>query len=173
MAEDHALMGGKLHLYRRENSTNWQCSAYLNGKNWRVSTKEDSLALAKDFAEDWYLGLRGKSRAGELRTGKTFQQAAEKFLGEYEVITEGERSPQYVKGLGEKLALHLLPFFGPKVVSEITPGMVQEYRVHRATSRKDKNGERTRRDGLCVHGRIELREFAGRCESRAGEVART
>ncbi len=37
------------------NSSHWQCSTYLAGKNWRVSTKEDSLALAKDFAEDWYL----------------------------------------------------------------------------------------------------------------------
>ena len=55
MAEDHQLMGGKLHVYRRENSGNWQCSTYLAGKNWRVSTKEDSLSHAKDFAEDWYL----------------------------------------------------------------------------------------------------------------------
>ena len=29
------------------------------------STKEDGLAKAKDFAEDWYLGLRGKVRDGE------------------------------------------------------------------------------------------------------------
>ena len=55
MAEHHEMMGGKLHVYRRENSGFWQCSTYLNGKNWRVSTKEDSLAHAIDFAEDWYL----------------------------------------------------------------------------------------------------------------------
>ena len=61
MTEHHELMGGKLHVYRRENSGYWQCSTYLAGKNWRVSTKEDSLAHAKDFAEDWYLELKGKS----------------------------------------------------------------------------------------------------------------
>ena len=61
MPEKHELMGGKLHVYRRENSNHWQCSTYLAGKNWRVSTKEDSLALAKDFAQDWYLGLMGKA----------------------------------------------------------------------------------------------------------------
>lgn len=29
----HSLMGGKLHVYKRENSRYWQCSTYLNGKN--------------------------------------------------------------------------------------------------------------------------------------------
>lgn len=138
MAEHHQLMGGKLHVYRRPNSRHWQCSTFLHGKNWRVSTKQDSLSLAKDFAEDWYLELRGKSRAGILKVGKTFQQAADQFLKEYEIITEGERSKTYVAAFRMILRVHLLPFFGTKVLTEITPGLVQEYRIHRATSRIDK-----------------------------------
>ncbi len=59
----------------------------LRGKTGRVSTKEESLAQAKEIAEDWYLGLKGKDRIGELKGGKTFRHAAEKFLVEYEVIT--------------------------------------------------------------------------------------
>jgi len=142
MPEKHELMGGRLHVYRRENSNHWQCSTYMAGKNWRVSTKEDSLALAKDFAQDWYLGLMGKDRAGMLKVGKTFKQAADLFLQEYEIITAGERSPQYVRIMNGMLRVHLLPFFGTKVVSEITPGVVQEYRIHRMTSRLDpKTGE--------------------------------
>ncbi len=136
-AEQHSLMGGKLHVYRRENSTNWQCSTFLAGKNWRVSTKEDSLSLAKEFAEDWYLELRGKKRAGELVIGKTFKQAADRFTDEFEVITQGQRSPIYVKGHKDRLKNHLIPFFGSKVVAEITPGLVQDYRIHRM-----KNGRR-------------------------------
>jgi hypothetical protein len=27
----HSLMDGKLHVYRRENSSQWQCSTYLAG----------------------------------------------------------------------------------------------------------------------------------------------
>lgn len=140
MSEHHRLMGGKLHVYRRENSSHWQCSTYICGKNRRISTKEDSLALAKEIAEDWYLELRGKSRAGEFKTGKTFRQAADQFKHEYEALTEGERSPEYVKLLKDKIEVHLMPFFGNKVLSEITPGLVQEYRIHRMTSRKDANG---------------------------------
>jgi integrase len=137
MPEHHELMGGKVHLYRRENSPHWQCSTYLADKNWRVSTKEESLGRAKDFAEDWYLELKFKKRLGELKGGKTFQQAAEKFLLEYEVITLGERSPKYVEGVGIRLKVHLLPFFGDKTLAEITPGLVQDYRIHRLTSRTD------------------------------------
>lgn len=31
----------------------------------------------------------------------------------------------------------MLPFFGKKALSEITPGLVQDYRIHRSSSRKD------------------------------------
>ena len=49
----HSILGNKVHVYKRENSRYWQCSAYLQGKNRRTSTKEESLEHAKQFAEDW------------------------------------------------------------------------------------------------------------------------
>ncbi len=128
---DHVLMGGRLHVYKRDNSRYWQCSTFLGGHNHRISTKEDSLSRAMDIAEDWYLELRGKLRTGDLKHGKTFAQAAVQFLREYEIITEGQRNPDYVKDNGRRLKKHLLPFFGDMVLSEITPGQVQEYRIHR------------------------------------------
>ncbi len=138
MQEHFELMGGKLHLYRRENSRNWQCSTFLAGRNWRQSTREDGFGHAKAIAEDWYLGLKGKMRDGELKVGKTFKEAAKKFMPEYQALTFGERSPKYVEGLDITLKAHLLPFFHNRRLSEITPGLVQEYRIHRMTSRKDK-----------------------------------
>src|SRR6266478_10044497 len=96
----HELMGGKLQVYQRGNSRFWQCSASVGGKQRRSSTKEESLSLAKQIAEDWYLELRGKARAGLLKSEKTFDQAAEQFLKEYEVITEGHRSPRWVERHG-------------------------------------------------------------------------
>lgn len=94
----HELMGGKLQVYQRGNSRFWQCSASVGGKQRRASTKEESLALAKQIAEDWYLELRGKDRAGLLKSEKLFRQIAEQFLKEYEAITEGHRSPRWVEG---------------------------------------------------------------------------
>jgi integrase len=142
MGEKHSLMGGKLNVYKRENSDCWQCSTYLAGKNHRASTKEESLSKAKDFAEDWFLELHGKFKRGEVKEGKTFKFASEQFVREYGVITQGERSPQYVSGNADRIRVHLNPFFGNKVLSEITSGLVQEYRAYRMTSRLNpKTGE--------------------------------
>ncbi|WP_026789984.1 integrase [Pleomorphomonas oryzae] len=127
----HLVLGDKVRVYRRANSSLWQCSTYMDGKEWRVSSKTDSLAKAKEFAEDWYLELRGKSRAGELKKEKTFADAAKQFTLEYEALTRGERNPLYVKGHEARLVNHLLPYFGEKGLSAITSGMVQEYRVSR------------------------------------------
>ncbi|MCC6206419.1 MAG: phage integrase SAM-like domain-containing protein [Hyphomicrobiales bacterium] len=139
--EHHTLMGGRLHVYRRENSRFWQCSTYMAGKNRRITTKEDSLALAKEIAEDWYLELRGKHRRGEIKTEKTFKEAAAQFEREYVIITQGQRNPAYVEGHKRRLALHLLPFFGNMGLSEVTPGQVQEYRIHRLQKAMEQRGQ--------------------------------
>ena len=131
------IAGGKLHLYKREHSAVWQCSTFLAGRNHRRTTKQRHLERAKEIAEEWYLSLRVKHRAGELEGGPTFAQAAEKFVPEYEALTAGERSPQYVKDQERRLKKHLLPFFGRKPVAAITDQTVQDYRVHRRTKPKE------------------------------------
>jgi hypothetical protein len=82
LRESHSLVGGKVQIYRRDNSRFWRCAASVGGKQRRTSTKEESLALAKQVAEDWYLELRGKDRAGLLISEKTFRQAADQFVKE-------------------------------------------------------------------------------------------
>src|SRR3974390_524542 len=153
------LAGGKLHLYKRENSNVWQCATYLAGRNHRKTTKHKDLDRAKEIAEEWYLSLRLKHRAGELEGGPTFAQAADKFLPEYETLTQGERNPRYVKQHGDRLRLHLLPFFGPKPVANITEQTVQDYRVHRMTSRTDKKSGEVKRPSrsLLHHEAVTLR----------------
>lgn len=141
MAEQHTVLGGKVHVYKRDNSSYWQCSTYLGGKNRRMSTKEDSLSRAKEIAEDWYLQLRGKLRTGEIKTEKTFADASEQFLREFEIITQGQRSKEYVEGKHLRSKVHLIPFFGPMGLSEISPGQVQEYRIHRLQQAVEKYGK--------------------------------
>src|SRR5580704_19630122 len=130
----HAILGGKVKLYRRDDGgENWFCSAYFHGKNRRKSTKTGSLSHAEEIAEDWFLELRGKGRAGLLGpTGPTFNQAADAFEEEYEISTNGERSPRWVIEHKAHLRNHLRPFLGKKAVSEITADTAQEYRIHRS-----------------------------------------
>jgi integrase len=157
MPEHHEMMGGKLHLYKRENSSHWQCSTYLAGKNRRKSTKEDSLSHAKEIAEDWYLELRGKARGGELVSGPTFKKAADQFLSEYEAITQGQRSPGWVKTYEWMLRVYLLPYFGKMALSEITAGKVQEYRIHRRQLAMDKRGKPPSRTAM-HHETVTIRQ---------------
>lgn len=137
MPKSHVtLFDDRLHIYRREEPDGtegriWQCSTYLKGKNWRVSTKTDSFEAAKIFAEDWFFNMRGKAKSGELKGGPMFKKAADQFLLEYPIITAGERNESYVEGKEGKVRVHLMPFFGTKALAEITPGLISEYRMRR------------------------------------------
>ena len=163
--ESHLLMDGALHVYRRENSRYWQCSTYLGSRNHRQTSKEASLAAAKDFARDWYMercvedrqrrrggvallgnsvqpliagpGASSDGRRRQTPTGPSFEDAAKAFTREFEIITLGERNPRYVGSKSEHVRIHLLPFFGNTALADITAGKVQEYRAHRQASRVD------------------------------------
>jgi integrase len=146
-SEVHKILGDKVNIYKRENSSHWQCATYLGGRNHRKSTKEESLARAKEIAEDWYLELRGKFRSGELgkeearKKGKLFTDAADQFLTEFEQLTQGQRSPHYIFGIKRRLEKCLKPFFGHLGVNEITAGTVSDYRVHRTKQAMEKHGQ--------------------------------
>lgn len=130
-----SILDGKVHVYKRDNSRFWQCSTYMQ-KNHRTSTKCEVLREAKEFAEDWYFDLRSLHKRGEILGEKTFADAAKKFELEYEVITEGQRSPKWVRGHKDRIRLHLNPFFGKLAISKVTSGKVQDYRVKRMQSEK-------------------------------------
>jgi hypothetical protein len=129
----HHMFDGRLQVYKRENSQVWQAAARVGERRFRQTTGEEDLSRAKDVAEEWYLGLRGKLRNGEIvKDERTFKSAAALYLREMRVLAVSLRSPKYVEGLELRLNRHLLPFFGDKPLSAINRGLVQAYRVKRA-----------------------------------------
>jgi len=48
----HALLDNKMQLYMRPKSPFWNASFSVGGKQLRTTTKEESLARAKDSARD-------------------------------------------------------------------------------------------------------------------------
>ena len=133
------LLGGKVQLYQRGTSRFWQARSSVGGMQRQFSTKKESLEQASKVAEDWFLTLHAKDRIGVLNSGPTFKKAADQFLKEYGVITEGERSEKWTEGHAIRLRLHLVPFFGELPLNKVTPGKVQEYRVHRMTTYQEPN----------------------------------
>ncbi len=47
-----------------------------------------------------------------------------------EALTHGRRSPRWVRGHKNRIRLDVQPYFGNKIVSEITSGVAQKYRLH-------------------------------------------
>lgn len=142
--ENHAVLGGKAYVFKRDDSKYWQAATFLNGRNFRHSTKEAQLQNAIQFAEDWYISLRGQASIGILQTPQTvkeetFREYAETFLNEYGLITGGQRSAKWVQGHAIRLRVHLLPFFGDLPISAVNTAKAQEYRVMRMTPRSEKN----------------------------------
>jgi integrase len=146
MSTRHSILGGKVQLFQRPRSPYWQSTATVGGVQHMKSTGQESLNLAKDVAEDWYLNLKGVERWGgglartkKRQDGTLFRDAASAFLEEFETLTGGERSPKYVGVLRSKIDKYLVPFFDEKYVDEIDDDMVVAYRIERAKA-KDKDG---------------------------------
>jgi integrase len=152
MTARHEILGGKVQLYKR--GSIWHCSASVGGIQHRETTKKEELGQAEDAAEDWYLELRGKFKRGELGklveadAHKTFGEAAEEFIREFPLLTEGQRSKTYIAGVVRRLRGHIIPFLGPKGISKVTPGAVQEYFVHRVEAAKETTGKTLARNTM-------------------------
>jgi hypothetical protein len=65
------------------------------------------------------------------------------------LTTEGQRSEIYVGAHRRRLDNHIPPFMRDKGLSEITPGLTQEYRIHR-------NGKIYRQVGLAACAQHDL-----------------
>lgn len=132
----HTMFDGRLQLYRRSANGPWQAAARVGGRRFRQTTGEEALDRAKDVAEEWYLDLRGKLRAGRLEAPapreKTFGEAAQSYLREARVLAATVRSPRYIELVEMRMNAHVLPFFKDKPLSAVNKGLVQSYRVKRA-----------------------------------------
>ncbi|WP_293443973.1 hypothetical protein [Planktotalea sp.] len=77
------------------------------------------------------MSLKLRQSKGEKLSDKTFVQAAERFIKEYEVMTGGTRNKDHVRGQFSRISNHLLSYFGNRPLAEVTAGAIQHYRLFR------------------------------------------
>ena len=148
---------------------------YSCRKQYRSTTKQDEIRRAFDVAEDWFLELRGKFKRGEVgkleevNGEKRFKDAAEQFIREYPIMTDGQRNAQYVKAHERRLRKNLIPFFGEKPLSQVTSGLIHEYRLQRMEKFKEKNGKPLARQTL--HQEIVVLRQVLKLAIRKGDLA--
>lgn len=154
------LLGGDVQMFKRPRSPFWYAQTTVAGRQRKTSTKQENQKRAEDAAKAWYLALIGKAANGEISSERTFAAAAKKFMAEYETITQGQRSPKWVDGHRGRIRLHLIPFFGETELPSITPGMIQDYRVHRIkVGTAARGGNFKNRKGLADPTPAELRKI--------------
>jgi hypothetical protein len=135
-----------------------------NGCNWRASTKTDSLALAKQFAEDWYLNLRGQSHAGlleEKEEGKEVQGGGSEIPRGVADPHHGQRSERYVNDQKKRLAA-IPPFLGDRGDRCHPAGLQNRDKTRMVRSDVtiedsrwvEFQGRHLRVSGRCVHTRV-------------------
>ncbi len=115
----------------KEFAREWYMAAYIDASRRKQQSRISKLLGKFDLAPDAVPTPRA-ARAAKP-SGPTFREAAEKFIAEYNIVTQGQRNEQVAKGHELRINVHLIPFFGDKSVEEINAGLVQEYRMKRTT----------------------------------------
>jgi hypothetical protein len=141
MPEQPTILGGRSTSTSARTAASGSAQAISRARIVAPAHKEESLSKAKATAEDWYLQLRGKLRAGGIKSEKTFGEVSEHYLREYDIITQGQRNKRYVDGQHWRCRERLVPFFGNLGTSEITAGKIQDYRIYRHQEAIAKRGK--------------------------------
>ena len=83
------LRDGEVVLFKRGDSSLWQCRYKLAGGRWlRVSTKKASLEAAVSVATDLYDQARYRQRLGLAHTTQSFAQIANATLHELRLLID-------------------------------------------------------------------------------------
>jgi len=122
------LMGGKVIVYKRPQSAQWQCRFKLSNSKWHsASTGTDELAEARRNAIVLYETVRIKINAGLALTEKTFQQLATEEMANMRRIANGKRGERNFKDYFFIWQKYLIPFFGKYKVGDITQELVADF----------------------------------------------
>ena len=128
------VLDGKLHIFRRPDTRYWWCGFHLKGNYIRASTKCSDLNLAIEAAKQWYYRKQGAIDAGVPIVPKnlTFNHFAKLALDDYEqMVTAGQRSSSYVRGLRVLLKNDLGKFFGSYPLTAINQQLWHKYMQQR------------------------------------------
>ena len=129
---EYKLRGGKIILYTRADDRHglWQARLRLGTENKLVrrSTRTTDLSDAKRTAEEIYDELRFKQQHDKPIRDKTFKQLADDYVRKATRDTVEGRLSEGRLGLVEgTLRRYLQPYFGKKLINDITTADFNDY----------------------------------------------
>jgi hypothetical protein len=126
------LRDGELVLYRRTRSLLYQCRFKLADGKWhRFSTRKASLENAIAAACDMYDEARYRQRLGLAHKTHTFAQIAALTLAELRQQIDSSSGKTAAQSYVTCIEKYFLPYFGDKVLEELTHTDVREFELWR------------------------------------------
>ena len=122
------LLKGQLTLFRRPNSSNWQCRFKLPNGQWHAaSTNTEDLSLAENQAIAIYEAVKVKVGSGLSAVTKTFKQVALDEIANMAQATHNKTGKRTYRDYAFAINKYLIPFFGQYEVGKITVEMLGDF----------------------------------------------
>ena len=151
-SETYTYRDGRILLYKRPNSKNFQCRLRVEGiKGYIIlSCQTPNLGKALKFAEDTYDNMRFKKINNLPLKTKTFRQIYNEWF------SRAEKSEYRKDFYTSRARLYFFPYFGDYNIEEITESVIDDYWVWRKNYYKN-NPEKYNRNAAMVPSALSLR----------------
>jgi integrase len=133
-AEPHLLhlRDGEVVLFKRGNSSLWQCRYKLEDGKWlRVSTKKASIEPAIGIATDLYDQARYRQKLGLAHNTQSFAQIATASLHELRPLIDQGKNKTAYHSYVSCIERYFLPYFSDKRLEDITHTDIVEFEAWR------------------------------------------
>jgi len=150
-----AILGGLVTLYKRPNSSQWQCRFKLPNDQWySASTFQRDLELAKESGVAVYERAMAKISQELSLKSKSFKQLAEEDLVAMDIALKEGSGKLIFKDYKFVLNKYLIPFFGSYKLNQITPELVRDFESWRLSQMGRDPQASTKRTHATTYNRI-------------------
>ena len=149
------LMDGKLSVYKRPKTMQWQCRFKLaNGKWHSATTGTDDIEQAKIQAIAIYETTKIKVSAGLAPVAKTFKQIATEELASMRRALNASSGKRTYIDYEFAINKYLIPFFGEYEVGKITVDVVADFEAWRIAMMGKVPKASTKRNHASAYNRV-------------------
>lgn len=162
-AKTIAVLDGRVQLFKRSSSDQWQCRFKLDGGSWhQASTGSDQLADATTRATSIFETVRAKIAEGFAVKNRIFKQLALDVLNTLSYQVQGRRGLHTYKDFKFVAEKYLIPFFGRYQVNELTQDLVNDFEAWRRSEMGAEPKASTKRHHTSAYNKIiQLAESQG------------
>jgi hypothetical protein len=129
---NNKILDGRVALYKRDNSSEWQMKFKHNSKWVRTTTKCKNIDDAKKAAETIFFDYQVRIRNNLPIVNHTFKRVAESAIRTMQTALDNKHGKVVYKDYIFAINKYLIPFFGRKFINNITYAdflQFEEYRI--------------------------------------------